>query len=1469
MAASIYATPPPDLSSEDTALSDVSNTSSTTNNNATAAATATLKQLTTASATTTTTTTTNTTNKTCEETTTTPTTTSSSSSAKTTTTTLSNNNNNNNNSSSSKQKRTIADVLKDTSCSSSKPTHTTQCSSNLPNMGSSTNETHVTEDHDNNDNEDANTTATNMAAVAAAANAAMQLQLLEAINDAAKKRRKQHNPTRMDEENTANPSSNASAATVDYEDKLSKMFLPKSMEQFKETFEMLQQQQHIEHISKTQELSDHKMTKLSDMEEQQQQQQHQQAFNNPYHTFCKECGENFENEFKLSLHMMQEHNEMNTDVFTNNQTNSSDMTPLDILASVKVKLERPDYESSSPNHNSEQDHSSHDQSQHHNNSSSAGMLTNGKDQHQQQQQQQWMGGPAMAPMGFPFPPEAAAAAALQAGGYLPLLGVPGFPGVDGLNRPPLRIFNPEAFCELCNKEFCNKYFLKTHKANKHGIYDPSSDGLSTSQQQQQNSMNAMSQMFQLQMQQQHQHLQQQQQQQMQMELAQQKLLNEQQRKDNEASSTINSPTSNATTKATHSSGNSQQQTQVTPPAPPPVFCDICSKRFTNVFAMRRHRAKAHEQNSNNNSQRNSPSEASNNSLESTTTSSQATDMPAGKQFQMPEGFRQDFVLEQEEVSFTPQPRKLSPQSQQQARESNFSHDKLKRLGVLNPESFCEICCKEYCNKYFLRTHKWKRHGIFMPPEDAENPQKLPTWPFMNMPGMPVNLMMAQRMMTGAETVEKELPQQTNKRIKLEQPDEDEVMKDASNDENQENRSENNQVSSVPSTPEPSKLMADSQSLGQSSEAAMGLQNLQKLQTMIQQLNDLNGKRPIACHLCGREMENQYALQAHIMAEHSGAMEGGMPPLNFPSQLLMQQQALLKQSPNGSPSSLMPLMGMAGPGELYCTPCEREFKNLPEFQKHITEVHLPTNNLGSPLREGFVTPERPINPAMAQTSRLPYTITPTSSYCEICNKELCNKYFMKTHMQRMHGIEIENGAQIGGVVCNICNKELCSKYFLRVHKHNTHGIIEDGAPLPQPRQNGIKFEAALQQQMMETEGLNRNLNMSPFGSGGSEGKNETYPASSYTEICPICTRRFRNVKWLRSHLMSEHGPAGMDKVRELEQQYGGSLSKPSSPTLKVPNGSSSAGSAATPSAVPSPAQLAQALQNLNAQHLLQNMPKNNMAATFNSEQNLQSPQLKEYQCSMCPFTTPYYAFLFIHERTHSIINNNDQEQEPEQENEQHYKQEKPVELHQQQQQQQKPQKQLREEGKSLKRKHSRDLKTPTEIVALDQEDTNEQFDVKLYEQELPELISNEPTNLSMRTPSPTEITSTTSREDMQKPNSPKSQLTQDNYISDSKDYRRSSLSPKGYRSAACSPVFNNLQQQLLQEISQQAGKAASFAVPREENASAAHQMQAFVIEAVGQNDEEDVSNRFVPAIVYLPVKERLTGTMKLSFNLTPV
>lgn len=39
--------------------------------------------------------------------------------------------------------------------------------------------------------------------------------------------------------------------------------------------------------------------------------------------------------------------------------------------------------------------------------------------------------------------------------------------------------DPEAYCELCKKEFCSKYFLKTHRANIHGIRTPATTAQTT------------------------------------------------------------------------------------------------------------------------------------------------------------------------------------------------------------------------------------------------------------------------------------------------------------------------------------------------------------------------------------------------------------------------------------------------------------------------------------------------------------------------------------------------------------------------------------------------------------------------------------------------------------------------------------------------------------------------------------------------------------------------------------------------------------------------------------------------------------------------------------------------------------------------------------------------------------------------------------------------------------------------------
>ncbi|XP_054706131.1 uncharacterized protein LOC129216019 [Uloborus diversus] len=134
-----------------------------------------------------------------------------------------------------------------------------------------------------------------------------------------------------------------------------------------------------------------------------------------------------------------------------------------------------------------------------------------------------------------------------------------------------------------------------------------------------------------------------------------------------------------------------------------------------------------------------------------------------------------------------------------------------------------------------------------------------------------------------------------------------------------------------------------------------------------------------------------------------------------------------------------------------------------------------------------------------------------NYCNICNKELCNKYFMKTHMLKMHGINLDSQpheaariSTIGGVQCDICQKELCSKYFLKVHKQNTHGIFEEGSQVKDPREHSP---------FMEKE-------QSPQGLDLSDPSGRYF--SHYPEICPVCNCRFKSIKWLKAHMISDHG-----------------------------------------------------------------------------------------------------------------------------------------------------------------------------------------------------------------------------------------------------------------------------------------------------------------------------------------------------------
>uniref|UniRef100_A0A182NSE5 C2H2-type domain-containing protein n=1 Tax=Anopheles dirus TaxID=7168 RepID=A0A182NSE5_9DIPT len=1061
---------------------------------------------------------------------------------------------------------------------------------------------------------------------------------------------------------------------------------------------------------------------------------------------------------------------------------------------------------------------------------------------------------SIAGLSFPFPPEAAAA--LSASGYLPQLPLLGVPTVsafgasaDGSSRPgvpPLRIFNPEAYCDLCNKEFCNKYFLKTHKANKHGIYEPapsngSTDAAGSALSAMSNPFNPihqLSQVFQMQQQQQ-------QQQHSAASIAGEQMEKLSSHLASAADSERMQPQAMLQSHQQVAAAAQQQQVSAGKTMPqlpmrsaqspkvstapnqiqPTVFCDIC---FKNA----------------------------------------AVSGP----LQLPDGFREDYTIEQEDATFTPQPRKLSPHSMQAAKDANFSADKLRRLGVINPEAFCEICCKEYCNKYFLRTHKLKRHGILPTPDELKDEGRQPWAPFLQT--SPLNLIMGG---TAADVVSAQMalqaasPSSLRKLMAASELGSGSVaIEGAKGVEIKRERSPSAKLTDNGGADSDDQQQSDGGMAGTSNggdgardggsdEDAEAISvDLQKLQSMIMQLNDLNSiqHRKVGCGVCGKELANQYLLHAHMIQEHG---------------------ALAMDNNNGPKGSRAPT-----PSELVetCKHCDKEFANVYMLKQHLVEVHGSLPGMTSPKREGFVTPERPTTGAGAGSGtgsgasvpippaapgygeRKPsYSMTPTSSYCEICNKELCNKYFMKTHMQRMHGIEIENGAQIGGVVCNICNKELCSKYFLRVHKHNTHGIVEEGAPLPQARQNGSSAATGATEASVGEAGDSVSFPGTQDLKPGevSDLSNRYY--SHFTEVCPLCSRRFRSAKWLRAHLLSDHGKLGVDKLKDIEQklgsggQNGGAMlgngtnssgsggnnrSKSNSPSLKVPNGmGESKYGSKSPFGGLSPAEAAKFL------------PKGAAIPTLFGAEQPTSPigGLKGYQCSYCSFATPLLPLLFIHERSHSSLTIVQQQ------------------LLQQQQQQEEAQAAAAAAAVALGAAPFAPLLKSESAVSLAKDQPTNQL--------MPGTSSETPSSTPASTPVPSLSQEALNLHQQARPQSPERAGSPRD--PDPAAARSKPTSPKPSSPSAATVGEPNT---MLSEVANITQRPAVYALPQQ---SGPLMMQSFLIEesslggGIGHRSPKDSDkpdghlgqdHRFVPAVVFLPVKERILTPMTISFNLSP-
>lgn len=258
-----------------------------------------------------------------------------------------------------------------------------------------------------------------------------------------------------------------------------------------------------------------------------------------------------------------------------------------------------------------------------------------------------------------------------------------------------------------------------------------------------------------------------------------------------------------------------------------------------------------------------------------------------------------------------------------------------------------------------------------------------------------------------------------------------------------------------------------------------------------------------CELCNKEFCSKYFLKNHkknihgiCEPERASPLSAPLPPpppaissasmftsamisglysqansstemdrLNLAIAMQQQQQQQSKASAASSPGSTATMLSSS-------TPPANKFgllgnnNNSPANNQQAMAATIKAAMAAGLMPETNVMPN--VATAAAQV-RARGPVMTGRNYCNICNKELCNKYFMKTHMLKMHGINIDehpieaaSTSTIGGVQCDICQKELCSKYFLKVHKQNTHGIYEDGSAPP------MILTPSMQQQQQQTQ-----------------------------------------------------------------------------------------------------------------------------------------------------------------------------------------------------------------------------------------------------------------------------------------------------------------------------------------------------------------------------------------------------------------
>ena len=560
----------------------------------------------------------------------------------------------------------------------------------------------------------------------------------------------------------------------------------------------------------------------------------------------------------------------------------------------------------------------------------------------------------------------------------------------------VRIFHQDAYCEICDREFCNKYFLKTHKANKHGIFDnelspssmvsmpssmpthlpPSMSPMSSIPLERDSPAHApptptapgMSTPSSFKI----------------MDFIQN--LPASDSKGPKMSDSVNTPKADSDTPSSSATKSMKDMED---------FCELCQKHFCNKYYLKKHKQDVHgiappDGSSTHKRGRPKDLQAQLDAITSSAVASATANVPPliphsmanmaglpnmpgvmvlnpfmagmapmliptgslmpGGQLPPPPG------LNQPSLSLpSASPEMPSPAITSTASPSSHTGES-RGMGVLDAEAYCDLCKKEFCNKYFLKIHKANKHGMYL----DEFPFGIPP-----LPNNPFKINMSE---PGIISTSSPLSS-----IAMEHERELSKMKTSS-------------PKTMPS------LVASSTS---------------------------SDNLPSFCNLCNQEFSSRYSYKIHRIQVH-GLLNEGIGLENI------LNEELLKNSMRENALRENAFRENAMRENAHREKAQRE--NAMRENVHRENAIRENVHRENVMRENAFRPKED-----------PFKISPGSA----------SKSSEDTHSTEDTKVP-ENGrtTMFGNMVaakladrvtCDICNKELCNKYFLRVHKFKVHGI----------------------------------------------------------------------------------------------------------------------------------------------------------------------------------------------------------------------------------------------------------------------------------------------------------------------------------------------------------------------------------------------------------------------------------------------